>query len=151
MTPTWGSPGPWWRVPKEAAERVRHTLLLQLAVWQKEQLVAFSESCVHPPQNDRDVRAWRSWRGRDEIQKIVQTSSITYRFFNYTVIEYDISLEVLQGKAIIFFSPMIYGCDNTPWTHSVRYAEDALSSRIPNEPTRVWQLGFPFIGECVKF
>lgn len=103
VTPTWGSPGPWWRVPKEAAERVRHTLLLQLAVWQKEQLVAFSESCVHPPQNDRDLRAWRSWRGRDEIQKIVQTSSITYRFFNYTVIEYDISLEVLQGKAIIFF------------------------------------------------
>lgn len=35
--------------------------------------------------------------------KIVQTSSIIYRFFNYRVIDYDINLEILQGKPIIFF------------------------------------------------
>lgn len=92
----------------------------------------------------RDPRAWRSWCGRDEIQKIVQTSSIKYRFFNYGFIEYDISLEMLQGKAINFFSPMIDVCDSTPWTRSVRHAEGALSFRNPNEPTRVWQLGFFF-------
>lgn len=38
------------------------------------------------------------------IQETVQTSSIIYRFFNYRVIEYDINLEILQGKPIIFLS-----------------------------------------------
>lgn len=147
MTPRWGSSGPWLRVQEEAAVRVRHTVLLQLVIWQQEHLVAFPKSCRHPPRNDRDP--WRSWRGRDEIQKIGQTSSITYRFFNYRAIEYDISLEVLQGKAIIFFSPMIYGHGSSPWTRSIRHAEGALSSRSPDEPTRVWQLGFSSIGECV--
>lgn len=122
--------------------RVRHTVLLQLVIWQQEHLVAFPKSCRHPPRNDRDPRAWRSWRGRDEIQKIGQTSSITYRFFNYRAIEYDISLEVLQGKAIIFFSPMICGRGSSPWTRSIRHTEGALSSRTQTNPHGCGSWGF---------